>query len=332
MRYNYGEIEALFEEIKNLLNYVNEERLTTKNYFLFLANLPQGEKIEYELTKESIPHLLGINTTYLVSTGLYSSKNSYYAVLEMLDDPYRIYNLAKEGKIDLNRLFSKHIDKKLKCFKNNININPHEIEAVSIYDKERTYTTSETSENFEYVIIKRYNDGTIGLLCLSKNNDNIYVPMSSQILETESEIDEGLKKILKNQEITILNGIHVAYFGSYKSYINLDEQITRIRQLQKYKTKYNVSIDINNNFLYYINKLKDNKEVFAQSEETSKYIEQSQELERIRKELNQLSNMKIELERQVLSLTLKNEELTEQVNKDSEFKTKLLKLTKELEN
>lgn len=328
MTYNLGQLEELFEKIKELLNYVNTEKLTNNNYFLYLGNLEGGEKLEYELTKESIPHLLGIDTTYLVSKGIFSSKNSYSVVLEMLEDPYRIYTLAKEGKLDLNKLFSKHIDKKLKCFKDNININPHEIEAVSVYCKEKTYSTTENASNFEYVIIKKYENGSVGLLCLAKNNDDIYVPMSNQLLETESEIDKGLENILRNQEITILNGIHVAYFGTFKVYITLDEQISRIRQLQKYKNKYNVSIDISNNFLYFINKLKDNKEFFNQSEETSKVVEQSQELEKIRKKLDELTLLKIELEKSVTKLTEENTSLTNELNEKKENEKRILKILK----
>ena len=117
MNYNLGQLEELFEQIKELLDYAEEKRLTNKNCFMFLANLPQGEKLEYELTKESLPHLLGINTTYLVSTSLFSSKNSYYATLEMLEDPYKVHNAAKAGIISYDKLFSKHINKKIRCFK-----------------------------------------------------------------------------------------------------------------------------------------------------------------------------------------------------------------------
>lgn len=328
MNYNYGELESLFEKIKDLLEFVNDNKLTNKNYFLYLASLASGEKIEYTLTKESIPHLLGIDTTYLISTGLYSSKNSYYVFTEMLEDPYRLYNLAKEGKVNYNILFSKHIDKKLSCFKSNININPHEIQCVSIYMKERTYTTGETSENFDYVIIKKNSDENIGLLCLAKNNEGIYVPMSSQILENKEEINNSFEKILTNQEITILTGIHARDFSTYKSYITLDEQISRIIELQKYKEKYNTSIDVSNNFLYYINKLKDNREIFAQSEETSKYIEQSQELEKVKKEIEELRKYKTELEKRVTKLNEENSSLKTQVDESQKREKQILKILK----
>lgn len=331
MRYNYGDLERLFEEIKELLEYVKQNKLTYTNYYLYLANLPNGKNLEYELTKECIPHLLGINTTYLISTGLYSSKNSYYVLTEMLEDPYRVYNLAKEDKLNYNLLFSKYIEKKLSCFKSNININPHEVEAVSVYMPERTYGRTDVSHKFDYCIIKKYENGSIGLLCLAKNSDGIYVPMSNQILESESEIEEALSEKLSNQEITILTGIQSNNFHSHKIYITLPEQIERVNNLQAYKSKYNVSIDISNNYIYYINKLIGNKEFFSQSEETSKVVEQSQELERIRKKVDELTALKLELEKRVTILTEDNVALTTEVNESQEREKQILKILKKSE-
>lgn len=246
----------------------------------------------------------------------------------MLEDPYKVYNLAKDGKINLNKLFSKYIEKKLNCFKSNININPHEIEAVSVYMPERIYTKSETTHKFDYCIIKKYENGSISLLCLSKNSDGIYVPMSNQILETESEIEETLSEKLSNQEITILTDIQSNNFHSHKIYITLPEQIERINNLQTYKSKYSVSIDVSYNYVYYINKLIGNKEFFSQSEETSKVIEQSQELEKIKRKVEELTALKLELEKRVTKLTEDNVTLTTEVNEKKEKEKQILKILK----
>lgn len=328
MKYNYGELESLFEEINELLKYTEENKLTHTNYFMYLASLPNGEKLEYEFSKENIPHLLGINTTYLVTTGLYSSKNSYYVLLEMLEDPYKVFNLEKEGKLDYDRLFSKHIRKKLNCFKRNTNINPKDINMVSRYIPERTYTTTENAEKFDYAIIKKYEDGTIGLLYLAKNKDGIYNPMSSQLLETESEINETLEKILNNQEVTILTGIQTRGYNAYKNYITLDEQIEKISQLQANKKKYNYSVDVSNNCVHFIRMAKNNREMFNQSEESAKQFSQTQEIERIRKELDELRRCKSRLEEQVSILISDNNVLVEKVKNYSENEKQILKILK----
>lgn len=39
MRYNYGDLERLFEQITELLEYVKQNKLTYTNYYLYLANL-----------------------------------------------------------------------------------------------------------------------------------------------------------------------------------------------------------------------------------------------------------------------------------------------------
>ena len=264
MEFKRFELDELFDKIRKILQYVEENHLTDKNYTFFLAN---GETLKYKLTQDSIPHLLGIQTTYLVSSGIYSKKGSYSLLEEMLEDAYRIHNLALEGKIKYDQLFSEHIFKKLDCFKDNINIDIHEIDIVSKYIANRTYTVSETTEKFDYVITKNYPDNKIGLLCLV-NNNGVLVPMSSQILETEKEKEDSLKNILLNQEITYINGIHTYTFDTVRSHISFDEQVERLEHLKNYKYKYNASIDVSKNCLYFIDKLKNNKNTFYQNNNT----------------------------------------------------------------
>lgn len=331
MNYNLGQLEELFEQVKELLDYAIDKKLTNKNYYMFLANLPQGEKLEYELTKEALPHLLGINTTYLVSTGLFSSKNSYWATMEMLEDPYKVHNAAKSGIISYDKLFSKHIDKKIKCFKDNLTVNAHDIEFICKYDKTRTYSSGVLGENYEYIIVKKYEDGSIGLLCIAKNINGIYNPMSSQLLVTDEEKEATLGKLLTNQEITLVNAVQIMDFKQNNATLTFDEQKDRIYSMRAYKDKYNCSIDTNNNFIYSLNMLKDNRTIFSQSEDASTIMEQSRELERIRKELDEYRGLKTLLETKIIQLSAENEELQTQVSSDSEFKTKLIKLVKELD-
>lgn len=247
------ELDELFKEIEELLKYVEEEKLLDTNYMLFLAN---DEKLKYKLTKEAIPHLLGINTSYLVSTGLYSSKNSYYVMEEMLNDSYRIYKAASDGIINYDKLFSRHIKEKLKWFKKNIIINVMDIDVICKYNKDIIYNLGEENEKYDYIITKRYENGEIGLLCLIYNN-GVLSPISNQILVTEDEKDEKLSKLLTQQEITYASGINMLNFGLQRSSITFKEKLKRLEQLKLYKQKYNSSIDVHNECNFLLNKLVD---------------------------------------------------------------------------
>ena len=332
MDYNLGELESLFDEIKEIIDYVDKNKLTYKNYFLYLANLKKSENIEYQITNESLPHLLGINTTNLIATKIYSSKNSYQVTLEMLDDPYRLYKAVKDGVITYDKIFSKHIKKKIKAFKNNVNMNAHNMTAISKYYPDRTYTNAFVTEKFEYTIIREYEDGSIGLLCLAKNYEGIYVPMSNQLLEPEEEKNNILEKILRNQEITYVTSINLQSNPTIKTFITFDEKIDRLYKLRDYKSKYNVSIDVHNDSLYFMDKLKNNKTVFAQSEVSTTIVEQSKEIETLKKNIDELRQLRAELEQLNRALSSENQQLKNEANKNNEFKVKLLKLVKELED
>ena len=372
MEWQRFEVESMFNEIKELLQYLDTNNLTNKNYLLFLANLPNGENLKFKITKESIPHLLGINTNYLISTRIFNNRSAYSLLEEMLDNEFKIYDNSVKKVLDYNKLFSPHIKKKIKCFKDNLDMNVHSIDVIVKYTPERTYTERALSEKFDYAIVKRYQNGNIGLLYLAQNSDGIYVPMSSQILETEKEKEEILEKVFKNQEATYINGIHVKEFETTKSHISLDGQIERIFHLREYKDKYNTSIDVSSNCLYFIKKLKANKNTFIQNDEITEiiidsirngkiinipegselypiasaindkissddfesteaaitYTEQSKELERIKRELEELKAYKTMLEQQVLELTETNSDLTGRVNASEEREKQILKILK----
>ena len=80
-KYKDYQLSDIFNKIDTLLQkYFNKENdyefykkdeesyktdLSKKSYVMFLCN---GDKIKVQITKSSLPHLLGINTEYLKST------------------------------------------------------------------------------------------------------------------------------------------------------------------------------------------------------------------------------------------------------------------------
>lgn len=247
------EFEELCSEIKDILEWVEKENLLDTNYMMFLAN---NEDVKYKLTKEAIPHLLGINTGYLASTRLYSSTNSYYLMEEMINDPYRVYKANSEGIISFDQLFSKYFKDKIKWFKKNIIINVHEIDTICKYNKEIIYNRGEENEKYDYIITKRYENGEIGLLCLIYNN-GVLSPISNQILKTEEEKDKKLAKLLTQQEITYSSGVNILNFGLTRTSITFKEKLKRLEQLKLYRDKFDCSIDVHRECDFLLNKLVD---------------------------------------------------------------------------
>ncbi len=114
----------LSERIKEIINtYFEDEdafysfgetnykriRLDKRKIMLFLSN---GDVVNYTINKSNLAHLLGVNTDYLLSTGLYNESNSYDLLKKFLCNTGNIYKMYKDGIIDLNKLLSPYIEKK----------------------------------------------------------------------------------------------------------------------------------------------------------------------------------------------------------------------------
>ena len=64
-----------------------------------------NSNINYSIPNESIAHLLGINTNYLISTSRFNATNSFDLLKEMCENPFRINQLYNEGIIKYEYLF-----------------------------------------------------------------------------------------------------------------------------------------------------------------------------------------------------------------------------------
>ena len=90
MNFNLSELENLFEEMNEIINYFEMSQYQNRRYRIFLGN---GDRINYSIPNDSIAHLLGVNTNYLISTGRFNSTNSFDLLKEMVVNPYRINKL-----------------------------------------------------------------------------------------------------------------------------------------------------------------------------------------------------------------------------------------------
>ena len=77
--------------------------LSKRRYIMYLSN---GDSFKIKILKNSIPHLLGIDTDYLKKTGLYKSDmGTYDAMLQFIRNAKGAYSKYKEGIIDLNKIY-----------------------------------------------------------------------------------------------------------------------------------------------------------------------------------------------------------------------------------
>lgn len=266
MEIKLTELERLFEEIKEIINYIEMSRYKDRVHRIYLSN---GDKLNYKVPNESIAHLLGINTTYLYSTGRYKNSNSFDLLKEMSTDFYKIYKMNNEGIISYDNLFSKYIYEKIKSFKENIKINVDETLLVCKYDSSRAYLHNELAEKYDYIIVKKYENEKIGILCIKEKN-NEYVPMSNQIFNSFEEAKETLKKYLMNQEVALMTADNVFNnFDDYekKYYIRLDNKLKKLRELRRYKEIFKFCLDLSGDYEYSVGKLKENRNNFFEDKD-----------------------------------------------------------------
>lgn len=258
MKIKYGELEDLFFNIKDIITFIEGTKYETRRFKLHLSN---GDHLNFFIPNEAVAHLLGINTMYLQSTRLFNSTNSFELLKELIDNAYRIQDAESRGIINYDRLFSPYIFDKVNHFKENIKIDTTEVEFICKYDKEKTYIISDNFQKYNYIIVKRLENGKIGLLCLVRN-EGYFAPMSNQVYDDFESVKEKLKELLKFQEITLISGITVSntltdYYQTHS--LNLHEKANKIKNLKIYKEEFCATIDVAHDFSYSIGKLKQHK-------------------------------------------------------------------------
>lgn len=271
MNFKLGELEKLFYNIEDIVDYVERSQICSNNTKIYLGN---NEKINLVIPKESIPHLLGIDTSYLDSTKIFGCTNSFELLKKLIEDPYKINKLHNEDILNYNSLFSSHILKKIEDFKENIKINIYETEFVCKYNSTKSYMITDKSEKYDYIIIKKYSDGKIGVLGLIKNNYN-YVIRSNQIFLNYEEFENKMKDTLTNQELTIISGIKI--YNEDNDYnrnflLNLETKEQKVIKLLYYKKELNASIDVSGDYIHNIGILGTEKNHRYKQVDTIDYI------------------------------------------------------------
>lgn len=272
MNYSKYKLSELFDKIDKLLqsyfgkeddynfyekdNFEHKTDLSKKSYLMFLSN---GDRIRVKIPKTSIPHLLGINTEYLKSTGLYKGMNSYEIMLDFIKNPNEAFQKHESGIINLDKILSPYINKKLDSLTENLNINTNCCEMICKYDRGKTYGYSADFDDMSYLILQKKNEKYY-VLKLAMSEDGTCFPMSNQVFNSYEECKENLSSYLIYQELTLLNNLWVYYNNSTigKFSILEWERRERLEKLKKLSEDFECTPNIIADFIYSL-KIRDDK-------------------------------------------------------------------------
>lgn len=272
MNYSKYKLSELFDKIDKLLqsyfgkeddynfyekdNFEHKTDLSKKSYLMFLSN---GDRIRVKIPKTSIPHLLGINTEYLKSTGLYKGMNSYEIMLDFIKNPNEAFQKHESGIINLDKILSPYINKKLDSLTENLNINTNCCEMICKYDRGKTYGYSADFDDMSYLILQKKNEKYY-VLKLAMSEDGTCFPMSNQVFNSYEECKENLSSYLIYQELTLLNNLFIYYNNSTVGKFPILEwdRKQKLEKLKKLSEDFECTPNIIADFIYSL-KIRDNK-------------------------------------------------------------------------
>ena len=254
--------EYLMELIANNVETYNRNSRYKDKFSLTFAN---GDNIKIYVPNSSVPHLLGVNTNYLMSSGLYREKSSYELLNKMCEDRYRLYRYINDNIIDEKQLFSEHIEKKNSAFVQNLKINIFNMIFACPYDSSRSYTTGKETYKFDYILVNKpaYEEKGIFMLGLAANIDKvnkskIYVPMSNQYFESIEEAEERFGLIFNNQKLTIPTMLtSTSTNNTSKFFLHGDQKLAKAREPQQIADKCFATLDVSEDYRWLLKKYYD---------------------------------------------------------------------------
>lgn len=254
---NNEEYNNIKERITNLLDFYKEKKINDTKYNLKLSN---GETINIKYKQMNLAHLLGINTNYLRSTGLYKGY-SFQILYEIVENIDALQEQIEQGHIDPSKVFSDYLEEKLKNFKRICNLNLFDIEFIVEYKQSRNLSQIEPLYDGYYVgFTNGYSLSVVGFK--KDDNSNIYYPNTSRLMKANTkESEEFLKRLIENQMITTIEIMYKKTIDNNKEttstpyYYHHQEKLNKIAACKEYAETYNGIANTITSNLYYIDKV-----------------------------------------------------------------------------
>ncbi len=169
--------------------------------------------------------------------------------------------MYKDGIIDLNKLLSPYIEKKINAFTTNSFVNINNCEFVCKYDSNRTYGFNNESFNMDYIIVQK-NENKYYLSILAKEDSGIYVPMSNQVFDSYEDLVNKFFPIIANQELTFIHGASIkqGYSEPKKLWLNAETRNERLCLLQKHSREFECIPNVLSTYLYSLKIISGNRD------------------------------------------------------------------------
>ncbi len=287
---NLSTFEELAEKIKKCISFYERKQMSKIIYNLHMDN---GEDISISFVDNNIAHLLGIDTEYLKSTG-YFKGSSYNILKEVIDNPYRVSKMVRDGHLNYKSFISDYAFDKTENFQLLCSFDLSKLEFICSYSKDRFITANsrKNTENAVYStdIIPLEGDYYIAfntkdkLVILGlKKNGRRYYPMTNRIINFDNNEEmDFLYNLLANQNITAPTYINKYDSRRYynigkKFYIYTKEKIEKLRRLSFYREEYGCSVDVASGYLFTCQRLnnnyRNNEELPSISKDISSFME-----------------------------------------------------------
>lgn len=257
------ELEDLLYNIKEIINYIEKSNFDKRRFKIYLSN---GEDLNFSVSKASIPHLLGVDIPYLLSTRIFTNNTAFNLLKKLASNSDKVWKCYRQGIINFDQLFSPFVFKKVDNFRENIKIKINDVEFICKYNSEKSYINNDNSENCDYLIFKKLDNDKYGLLTLVRNA-GYFTPMSNQIFDDYESVKESLSSKLKHQDITLASCIKI-YFNDENSYydediktlyLNTYDKRQKLNKLFEYKKDFDCSTDILQDYIFTLTKSNQNK-------------------------------------------------------------------------
>ena len=247
---NRGDYEELAEKIKKCLEWYERRDFDNTIYNLALAD---GKRLEISFGKNHIAHLLGIDTEYLKSTGLY--KGSSYSILkEIINNPYQLCNLVAKGHLKYSSFISDFAFEKADSFYTTCGIEDfNKIQFVVNYNMENSYATGYDRLEGDYYIL--YNNEGKEFFVGLKKDGRYYVPITNRPITSNGESQtKFLHQLLEKQIITMPIYSSRYYLNDYteskKYYTLYRDKAKKFSILSHYSGEYGAIIDVSRDYYY----------------------------------------------------------------------------------
>ena len=248
------EFDELIDKVNECIKWHYRRNFEDKVYNLLLDN---GEELRIVFSNSSIAHLLGVDTEYLKTTGLFKG-NSYDILKSICNDSYRLYNMVSGGHLTYDNFISDFALEKVNGFRNICGIELYNIEFICKYSKDNSYITGHQQLEGDYYIAYKTENGlfVIGL----KKSGDYYYPMTNRFIDlNDEESKKFLNVLLDNQTITMATYSYL-YFRNTRSrsdkiYVDYNKKASVIRQLKYYAKSYDAIVDVSTGYSYIIEKL-----------------------------------------------------------------------------